>query len=75
MNTFIQLGKGLMLVFWLATALHAVRPISGILGLTLTLGTFLALGVHTLQAFFFIRKFKGKIANLSNHALLILCFG
>ena len=44
-------------------------------GTVLFLGGPLIIGAHTFEAFFFIRKFKNKLPELSTHALKVLFFG
>ena len=71
----VQLGKLVTGLFWAVAALNMVKPFPGELGILLTLGPPIILGLHTFEAFFFIRKFKNQLPELSAHAVQVLIFG
>ncbi|MED5465325.1 MAG: DUF1145 domain-containing protein [Myxococcota bacterium] len=75
MRTCIKLGKAGTLVFWGLVAFTMVRPLGPPLGQLLIMAAPLIMGIHVMEAFFFIRTFKEKVPELSAHALQVLIFG
>lgn len=75
MRTCIKLGKAATLGFWGLVAFTMVRPLGAPLGPLLIMAAPLIMGIHVMEAFFFIRNFKEKVPELSAHALQVLIFG
>ncbi len=75
MRTCIKLGKAATLIFWGLVVSTMVRPLGAPLGQLLLIAAPLIMGIHVMEAFFFIRNFKEKIPDLSAHALQVLLFG
>ena len=75
MMRLVQFGKLMTGVFWALVAFNLAIPLAGPLGLVITIGGPAILGIHTLEAFFFIRKFKHQLPEMSAHALQVLLFG
>jgi len=75
MNVIILLGKGLSIIFWTAVLYNTQVPFDSPVGPIFSLSAPLILIIHVFEAFFFIRQFKGRVENLSRHALAVLAFG
>ncbi len=75
MRYIIGLGKAVTLTFWGAYLLNFNQIFPETLNAVLLLGGPLILIAHTIQALFFIRKFKDQLPELSAHALSVLVFG
>ena len=75
MNIIILLGKGLSIIFWASVLYNTQIPFDSPVGPIFSLSAPVILIIHVFEAFFFIRQFKGRVQNLSGHALAVLAFG
>ena len=75
MKQIIRLGKFCTTVFWCTFFLNLAYPFPSEVYFILLAGGLGILGVHTLQAFVVIRKFKNQLPELSAHAVQVLIYG